>query len=43
MMQTVMALIDDASGITRGRGPTDGLLSAEDDDGLTVSFEFCRG
>ncbi len=31
---------NDASGITRGEGPTDGQLSAEDDDGLIVSFEF---
>ncbi len=33
---------NDVSGITRGVGPTDGLLSAEDDDGLTVSFEFAE-
>ncbi len=32
----------DASGLSSGDdgGPTDGLLRAEDDDGLTVSFEF---
>jgi hypothetical protein len=30
----------DASGTTSGSGPTDGLLSADDDDGLTVSYEF---
>lgn len=30
----------DASGITQGTGPTDGFLSADDDDGITVSFEF---
>ena len=34
---------NDASGLTSpstGGGPTNGLLSADDDDGLTVSFEF---
>ncbi|MEW6044711.1 MAG: hypothetical protein AB1608_10655 [Thermoproteota archaeon] len=30
----------DASGTTSGTGPTDGLLAADDDDGLTVSYEF---
>ncbi|MGQ0606190.1 MAG: hypothetical protein ACT4OD_04445, partial [Candidatus Nitrosotenuis sp.] len=31
----------DASGTTNSAsGPTDGLLSADDDDGLTVSYEF---
>ncbi|AJZ75756.1 beta strand repeat-containing protein [Candidatus Nitrosotenuis cloacae] len=30
----------DAPGTTSGSGPTDGLLSADDDDGLTVSYEF---
>jgi len=33
----------DASGITApatGGGPTDGFLTADDDDGITVSFEF---
>ena len=30
----------DASGLTTGVGPTDGFLSADDDDGITVSFEF---
>ena len=32
----------DASGMTSGddSGPTDGLLATDDDDGLTVSFEF---
>ncbi|ABX13443.1 hypothetical protein [Nitrosopumilus maritimus] len=30
----------DATGTTSGSGPTDGLLATDDDDGLTVSFEF---
>jgi hypothetical protein len=32
----------DASGITSadGTGPTDGLLATDDDDGITVAFEF---
>ena len=35
----------DASGITsvRNAGPTNGMLSASDDDGLSVSFEFSDG
>jgi hypothetical protein len=34
----------DATGITSedNGGPTDGLLSADDDDGFTVSFEFSK-
>ena len=31
---------DVVSGSATGSGPTDGLLPADDDDGLTVSFEF---
>ncbi|WP_299291966.1 hypothetical protein [Nitrosopumilus sp.] len=31
---------DVVSGTATGNGPTDGLLPADDDDGLTVSFEF---
>lgn len=30
----------DATGTTSGSGPTAGLLTADDDDGLTVSYEF---
>ncbi|WP_428325338.1 hypothetical protein [Nitrosopumilus sp.] len=30
----------DASGTTSGTGPTGGFLATDDDDGLTVSFEF---
>ncbi|QDI89139.1 hypothetical protein Nisw_06175 [Candidatus Nitrosopumilus sp. SW] len=30
----------DVTGTTSGSGPTDGLLATDDDDGLTVSFEF---
>ena len=30
----------DASAVTAGVGPTDGFLPADDDDGITVSFEF---
>ncbi|ABX13097.1 hypothetical protein [Nitrosopumilus maritimus] len=30
----------DAKGTTSGTGPTDGLLATDDDDGLTISFEF---
>ena len=38
-------LVSDGNDVTQphssgGNGPTDGLLSADDDDGLTVSFEF---
>ncbi len=31
---------DDTSPRTEGEGPTNGFLQADDDDGLTVSFEF---
>jgi len=31
---------DVVSTASSGNGPTDGLLSADDDDGITVSFEF---
>ena len=31
---------DDTNPRTQGDGPTDGLLQTDDDDGLTVSFEF---
>lgn len=30
----------DATGITRGTGPTDGFLATKDQDGLSVSFEY---
>jgi hypothetical protein len=30
----------DAPGTTTGTGPTDGYLASDDDDGITVSFEF---
>ena len=30
----------DTNPTTSGSGPTDGLLQADDDDGITVSFEF---
>ena len=33
-------VVGDASGTTAGAGPTDGFLAADDDDGITVSFEF---
>ncbi|MBS3926344.1 MAG: hypothetical protein KGZ34_06620 [Nitrosarchaeum sp.] len=32
--------VGDASEVKSGTGPTDGFLPADDDDGLTVSFEF---
>jgi hypothetical protein len=31
---------NDVTGTTSGNGPTDGFLATDDDDGLTVSFEF---
>ena len=31
---------NDVTGTTSGSGPTDGFLATDDDDGLTVSFEF---
>jgi len=34
---------DIETGDPTGTGPTDGLLPADDDDGLTVSFEFSDG
>ena len=30
----------DAQGVTLGSGPTDGLLEADNDDGLSVSYEY---
>ena len=33
-------VVGDASELTTGVGPTDGFLAADDDDGITVSFEF---
>jgi len=33
-------VVGDASGVIGGVGPTDGFLPADDDDGITVSFEF---
>ena len=32
--------VDDTNPRTSGEGPTDGFLQTDDDDGLTVSFEF---
>ena len=32
--------VDDTNPTTSGSGPTDGFLQTDDDDGLTVSFEF---
>ncbi len=34
--------ISDATGVTNGMGPTNGRLAAENDDGLTVAFEFAE-
>jgi hypothetical protein len=33
-------IVGDASALKAGVGPTDGFLPADDDDGITVSFEF---
>jgi len=33
---------NDASGNTAGSGPTSGFLAADDDDGLTVAYEFSQ-